>query len=203
MKKLIVFALVLAMALAVPTAALADSFISSPSNQNTPTTSNQHVTVTGFGERNTLPDKAREDLESAYEDIKKADDVTDLTEDLEDVLKDAGVSPEDAAVGSLFDITTDEGFEGKIDLTSEQFEDFEALLYYDGEEWHVVEDAKVDGKNLTFTSMGDGTYAVVVSTDNAPPAPPTGDALPVGFIALAVLFGAAGVCFFVKSKANA
>lgn len=203
MKKLIVFALVLAMALAVPTAVLADSFISSPSNQNTPTTEDEHITVTGYGDRDTLPDDVREDLESAYEDIKKADDVTDLTEDLKDVLKDAGVSPEDAAVSSLFDITTDEESDGKVELTSEQFEDFVALLYYDGEEWHVVEDAKADGKKLTFTSKGDGVYAVVVSTDNAPDAPPTGEALPVGFIALAVLFGAAGVCFFVKSKANA
>ena len=36
-----------------------------------------------------------------------------------------------------------------------------------------------------------------------PNSPPTGEALPVGFIASAVLFGAAGVCFLAKSKENA
>lgn len=202
MKKLIVFALVLAMAFAVPTAVLADSFVSSPSNQNTPTTEDSNITVTGYGERDTLPDDAREDMEAAYEDIKGAKDVTDLTDDLEDVIKDAGLTPKDTAVGSLFDVTgAKEGDD--VELVVEDGEDFVALLYFDGEEWHVVEDAKVNGKKLTYTSMGDGTYALVVATDNVPDGPPTGEALPVGFIALAVLFGVSGVCFFVKSKANA
>lgn len=192
MKKLIVFALVLAMALAVPTAVLADSFISSPSNQKAPTTEEDGVTVTGFGDRNTLPEDAKGNLETAYEDIKKAENVSDLT----DGLKDA----EDAAVSNLFDISgTEEGDD--VELTIEDGKDFKGLLFFDGEEWHVVEDAKVDGNKLSFKSMGDGTYAIVSATEKD--APPTGEALPMGFIALAVLCGAAGVCFFVKSKANA
>ena len=212
MKKLIVFALVLAMALAVPTAVLADTFVSSPSNQSAPTLGDVtgtpenwggEIIITSYGDRHTLSQEAQEQMESAYEDIKEAKTVTDLTEDLKDVIEGADLTPEDVAVGSMFDVSaSEEGADSAtLTMTSEQFENFVALLYYDGEEWHVVDGAKVDGKTLTFKTMGYGTYAVVVATEKD--APPTGEALPMGIIALAVLFGVAGVCFFVKSKANA
>lgn len=52
----------------------------------------------------------------------------------------------------------------------------------------------VDSPTQGETGEGDG---------QDPNSPPTGEALPIGFIASAVLFGAAGVCFLAKSKENA
>lgn len=213
MKKLIVFALVLAMALAVPTAALADTFVGSPSNVGAPTLDDVtvkpadwdgEIIVTPYGERDTLPEEAREQLEAAYDDIKNAENVDELNEDLKDVAEDLGLSSDDLDVSTLFDISvTKEGLDSAtLTLTSDEFENAVALLYFDGEEWKIV-DATINGKTITFTATAFGPYAVVVSTDGIPDAPPTGESLPVGFIALAVLFGVAGVCFFAKSKLTA
>lgn len=213
MKKLIVVALVLAMAFAVPTAALADVFISSPGTHDAPTLVDAKFTpadwdgeiiVTPFSKRDTLPEEELEKLMDAYDEIKAADAAVDLHEELEEIADDLGVAGDKLAVSTLFNVhATKEGLEAAtLTLSSDKFENLVALLHYNGEEWEIV-DTTVDGTNVTFTTEDFSPYAAVVATDAIPDAPPTGEALPVGFIALAVLFGAAGVCFLAKSKANA
>lgn len=213
MKKLIVFALVLAMALAIPTAVLADTFISSPGTHEAPMLDkvtvdpsdwDGEIIVTPFSDRETLPAEELEKLMAAYDEIKAADAVTDLQKKLEEIAKDLGISVDKLAVSTLFNVhATKEGLgSATLTLTSDKFENLVSLLHYNGEKWEIV-DVTAEGTTITFTTDDFSPYAAVVATDAIPDAPPTGEALPVGFIALAVLFGAASVCFFVKSKANA
>ena len=213
MKKIIACALVLVMALAIPTAVLADTFLSSPGTHEAPKLDDAKVTpeawdgeiiVTPFSEKDTLPAEELEKLMAAYDEIKGADAVTDLQKKLEEIAKDLGVSVDKLAVSTLFNIhATKEGLDSAtLTLTSDKFENLVSLLHYNGEKWEIV-DVKAEGKTITFTADDFSPYAAIVATDVIPDAPTTGEALPVGFIALAVLFGAAGVCCFVKSKANA
>lgn len=199
MKKLLVFALVLAMVLAVPTAVLADAFVSSPSNVDAPTlgdvtASNKDwdgkIVVASFADTDTA------EMTAAYDSIKAAASVT--------ALNSALPSDKELAVSTLFDVSaTKEGMGTvTITLTSDKFENFVALLHFVDGKWEVVDNAKVDGTKLTFSVDSLSPFAVVVSTDDKE-LPPLGETLPVGIIAFAVLFGAAGVCFLAKSKANA
>lgn len=208
MKKLIVFALVLAMALAVPTAVLADTFVSSPSKQAAPKLDdvkgpegwNGEIVITPFADRNDLTEEESEKLDAAYDSIKAAKSVTELNGGLKDVAEAAGVSVSELAVSNLFDITATEEGSVTITMSIADIKNFVALLHYTGEAWEIV-DTKVEGGKITFTASDFSPYAIVTATEKD--APPTGEALPMGIIALAVLFGVAGVCFFVKSKANA
>lgn len=210
MKKLIVFALVLAMALAVPTAVLADTFVSSPSNQAAPKLDDVkapegwdgEIIITPFADRDKLAEAESEKLEAAYDSIKAAKTVTELNSGLKDVAAAVNVSADALAVSNLFDITSTKEGTVTIALSVADAKNFVALLHYNGKAWEVV-NTKVEGGKITFTASDFSPYAIVVSTDKTPDSPTTGEALPMGIIALAVLFGAASVCFFVKSKANA
>lgn len=213
MKKLIVFALVLAMALAIPTAALADTFISSPSTHDAPTLVSAifnpedwdgEIIVTAFADRETLPEEEHEKLMTAYDGIKESEDVTDLHDELGEVAEKLGLTVDKLAVSTLFNVhATKEGLKSAtLTLKSAKFENFVTLLHFNGEDWEIV-DTTVDGTSVTFTTEDFSPYAAVVATDVIPDAPPTGEALPAGIIALAVLFGVAGVCFLAKSKVNA
>lgn len=195
MKKLLVFALVLAMVLAVPTAVLADAFVSSPSNVDAPTlgdvtASNKDwdgkIVVTSFADTDTA------EMTAAYDSIKAAASVN--------ALNSALPSDKELAVSTLFDVSaTKEGMGTvTITLTSDKFENFVALLHFVDGKWEVVDNAKANDKTLTFSVDSLSPFAVVVSTKKSPE---TGSSLPVGIIAFAVLFGAAGVCFLAKSRA--
>lgn len=210
MKKLLVFALVLAMVLAVSATVLADPFVSSPSNVDKPTLDDYTVTNKDWdGEIIVASYKEsaeKEDMKAAYDSIKAAASVKDLVPSL---------TAANLAVSTLFDVyATKEGVgSATIKLTSDKFENFVALLHYVDGKWEIVKDAKVEGKTLTFTSDSFSPYAVVVSTkadepstsepDTSKPSPETGDVLPTAIITFAVLFGVAGVCFLAKSKENA
>ncbi|MCH5184046.1 MAG: hypothetical protein J1E00_07710 [Oscillospiraceae bacterium] len=192
---------------------MADTFISSPSNQDAPKLENVvvdpadwdgEIIVTRFADRDTLPDEELEKLMAAYELIKSAEAVDELHEELAELAETLGVPVEKLAVSTLFNVhATKEGLNSAtLTLSSPKFNNFVSLLHFDGEEWDIVE-TTVEDLTITFTAEGFSPYAVVVSTEDIPDAPITGEALPVVFIVLAVLFGAAGVCFFAKSKANA
>ena len=213
MKKLIVFALVLAMALAIPTAALADTFISSPSTHDAPTLVSAvidpadwdgEIIVTAFADRDTLPAEEQEKLMTAYDGIKESEEVTDLHDDLAKVAEKLGVTVDKLAVSTLFNIhATKEGIKSaKLTLKSAKFENIVTLLHFNGEDWEIV-DIDADGTTITFTATDFSPYAAVVATEELPDSPITGEEIPMGLVALAVLFGVASVCFFAKSKVNA
>lgn len=223
MKKLLVFALVLVMVLALSATVLADSFVSSPSNDDTPTVGKVEASNADWNGKivvTSLKDSAdNAEMTAAYDSIKDAAAVKDLAPSL---------TEENLAVSTLFDVSATAEGAGSVTvtLTSDKFENFVALLHYVDGKWTVVENAKAEGKTLTFTVDSLSPFAVVVSTDAADEpstsepstsepststpstgtsseSPETGDMVPGMIIVLAVLSGVAGVCFFAKSKENA
>lgn len=222
MKKLLVFALVLVMVLALSATVLADSFVSSPSNDDTPTVGKFEASNADWDGKivvTSLKDSAdNAEMTAAYDSIKEAAAVKDLAPSL---------TEEGLAVSTLFDVSATKEGAGSVTvtLTSDKFENFVALLHYVDGKWTVVENAKAEGKTLTFTVDSLSPFAVVVSTDADEPStsepstsepstsapstgtssesPETGDMVPGMIIVLAVLSGVAGVCFFAKSKENA
>lgn len=178
MKKVLVFALVLVMVLAVSTAALADTFVNSPSNNAAPTvvdvtTTNAdwdgEIIVTPYSERGTLPEDASEAFKAAYNSIKDAANVTELNEALATIAESLGIDVANLTVGDLFDVrATKEGMgAATITLSSETFKNFVALIHYVDGEWELVDNATVDGTEMTFTTENFSPFAVIVFTDDA------------------------------------
>lgn len=191
MKKVLVFALVVVMLFAVPATVLADGFVSSPSLNKAPAVESGDVTVTGYGDKATLTEAQQTALTAAYDSIAAATDVSKLAGGLATIAGDKKL-----AVADLFDITSKGEGPVTISLKSDAFKNFVALLHYTDGKWEIV-DAKLSGTTLTFTVDSFSPFAVVVSTDAQ--SPETSDALPISLIALAMLFGAAGVYFVKKS----
>lgn len=190
MKKVLVFmmTLVMAMALSVTAFAAPGGFVSSPSGNPAPELVDyfdseedceEDPAITPYSERDELDDESKEDIEEAYDDIVKADDLGDLNEDLDKLAEENNIDSEDLAVSDLFDIDDvdcdDHDHNGPytVKLSAETLENFVGLMQYDGEKWILVKGAKVDEDgNLTFTVDELTAFAVVVNTDPASVTPP-------------------------------
>lgn len=170
------------------------------------------VIVTPYSERHTLPEDIRDMNVDAYDQIRGTSDVTTLADGLAAYAESKNVAPADLAVSDLFDVRyegcDDHDEHGSFDivLSSETFENFVALMYYDGENWHLVEGAEVksvDGQlHLYFTTEHFSPFAVVVNTgDEVPATPSTGDNSHIAIYAVVMAASAALlVVVFIASK---
>ncbi len=172
--------LLLVLSSSVTVFAAPGQFISSPSGEPAPELveySNSDpncvakLEITAYSDRNSLSESERAAFESAYNDIVNAEDVSSLNSDIAKIAEDKGIPSSNLAVSDLFNISYldcvdhDEHGNFRIKLKDETFNNFVGLMYYDGSEWHLIEDAVLDsnGNYLTFTTKQLGPFAVVVN----------------------------------------
>ena len=180
MKKFMMFCMVVLMlvSLCIPVAAVAGSFVSSPSNNQAPEVIGSEnrkceaeVIITAYANRDQLSDDKRQALEAAYAEIVGTEDLSTLDKQVEKMANKLGVNVSELAVSDLFDISmtecADHDKHGKFDITldAETLENFVCLLhYYDGE-WNVVKNAKITkDEYLKFTEDEFSPFAIVVYT---------------------------------------
>ncbi|MBE6750786.1 MAG: hypothetical protein E7560_06455 [Ruminococcaceae bacterium] len=185
MKKILALLIAVILVFSASVTAFADpgAFYDSPSKRNPSLVDSENndnctatVVVVPYGERDKLEDDKKEDIEDAYDQIAKTDDITSLTDDL----KELGTDPSLLEVSDLFYIdfvgcTEHENHNNyKLTVGTELLENFATLIYYKDGKWYVVNDAKVvnNGKHLTFAAKYSATYAVVIKNE----IPKTGDA---------------------------
>ncbi len=222
MKKVfaICLALVMVFALSVTVCAAPGSFVNSPSGNDAPIIVDfenesddctANLDITSYGDRNSLSDADKKEMEDAYNQIKNSTDLTDMFSGLNAVVDQLDILPSDLAVSDLFhiDVTDcikhDEHGAFKIKLSADTLKGFAGLIQYLNGEWVLIEDAKVeDGKYLIFTADELSTFAIVVdSTKSATTSPVTGDptlAILAGAVAF-VLFTTTAVVAVNKKKA--
>ena len=189
MKKVLVFGLTLVMIFNLSISAFAAGFVSSPSGNPAPDLiegSNESedceadLIITPYSDRDDLDEKERENIEKAYDIISSSDDLTKLNEDLKKLAEDMDIKGSNLAISDLFNIgMTDcdtHGDHGKFNITldAETLKNFVGLLRFDGENWHLVKDAKIVNGQLVFSADALGNFAIVVNTA-AGGAPQTGD----------------------------
>ena len=210
MKKLfaIILMVVMICAMTVSASAAPGAFIASPSYNKAPiiiefecSDSNWkgEIYITSFGDRNVLELIDRELLEDAYESIRNSGSISALIPEISDIAANLNVSPDNLGISDLFHIGVSDSTDGtfKIKLDSETIKHFVGLVYYENGKWHVVEDARVEGGYLVFTSQLPKAFAVVVDTTNLPvDAPVTGDIVPWALMAVMVV-SAAGIVLAV------
>jgi len=206
MKKFLVLgiSLVLLAVFSVSAIAAPNGFVSSPTGQDAPgliefTNSDPNckgdVIITPYSEKDTLDDDAKEKFDDAYNSIVGADDLADLSDDLKNAADEKGVKDGNLAVSDLFNVDFEcDEHDGhgnfNIKIEPETLKNFVALMYYDGDEWVMADDVKVDGKTLSFTLNNPAPMAIFVNAgaDNIS-SPQTGDSFPwiyVGIIAVCV-----------------
>lgn len=217
MKKLVsvVLAIVLAMTMCVSALAAPNGFVESPSNQKGPEiVEGDNIVVTPFGDRDELPDDVRDALEDAYNSILNADNLGDLSEALEDLANELNVPVKNLVVSELFELSYESGEQGSdgkltVTLKDDSFKDFFGLIKYENGKWVLIEDAKVNGNKLTFTTGKlPAPFAIVVNPDGGDigaddEVPATGDTTNVlGAVAIcaASVVALAGVYFVFKKR---
>ncbi len=224
MKKLlaVILTIVMVMTLSLTVFAAPSGFVSSPSGSEGPILEDfenadedceSELELTHYGDRDELDDESREILEDAYESIVNASDLGELNKDLEDLAEKLGIPVEDLAVSDLFDISSSdcdghsEHGEFTITLNDDDLKDFVGLMRYDGENWHLVDGARIsdDGTKLIFTSDEIGAFAIVTNTGSSTVSPPTGDNFTwIYYVVVAAVVAAMGLAFVVyKTKKRA
>lgn len=221
MKKLftIVLVLVMVLSLSVTVMAAPDNFVDSPSNNRAPIIVDcenededctANVVVVPFGDRDTLSDEHKQEIQNAYDQIIKTDDLTDLFTGLDSVLT-PGTIKSDLSVSDMFnmhyndcDLHKEHG-KFKITLSTETLKGFVGLVQIVDGKWQVVADAKVeDGKYLVFSAKDLSTFAVVVDRTKAESTSPiTGtpaSTYVMAVVAFAVLSAAMVSVVVVKRK---
>lgn len=205
MKKLfaIILMAVMVCSMAFSASAAPGSFIESPSLNKAPIIVEYYnedgecigkIYVTSYGDRNVLELVERENLENAYDSIRNSTTVSVFIPDIIDVAQKLNVSPDNLAISDLFNLSLedcdnhDEHGYFSIKLQPDTVENFVGLVYFENGEWHVIEDAKVDGDCLIFTTDVPRALAIVVDVDNSIiDVPVTGQIIPwvlMGVIAL-------------------
>ncbi len=214
MKKVFVAILTAIMIASLSVSSFAASFVSSPSGNAAPTLvsfefesdeCDATLAVTAYSQRNTLSADGKTAIETAYTEIKSANDVSSLNADLAALAKSKEIKGTNLAVSDLFDVSyigcdTHNGH-GKVTvkLSAETLKNFVGLLHYANGEWELVAGATVSGDEITFTVDSLSPFAIVV--DNTPDSPPTKDNGNVYLLAaIAVLSLAAAVVCFKKSR---
>ncbi len=214
MKKFLTLLVATAMLFAMATTAFAANggFISSPSNNLAPVLVDFTVDpaddgieliITPYIDRDELGAEGKTDIEAAYDEIAANADLTKIAPALTDVAAALNLPTNVLAVSDLFDVSVKGAEPGKtytfnITLKAETLKNFVALLHYEDGEMVVVDDAKVDGDQLTFTVTGLSPFAVVVNTYSDSNPPQTGDAYVIG--ACAAVMAASAVAFVVVYK---
>ena len=172
MKKLLVLCSLLISVLAFSFTVKANGgFVDSPSlydetelAEDSTGTYNKNIALSGFGNRDQLPEEVKAVLEEAYNTIKEADSVSQLNDTVDELLEDAGLENDDIAISELFDISASEesnSYKVKIKLGSASY--FFCLLHYTNGGWEVVSNASLDTEdNLTFEVDSLSPFAVVV-----------------------------------------
>lgn len=188
----ICLALVMVFSLSVSVCAATDSFVSSPSGNKAPVIESFEnesedctagLEVIPFGDRNSLSDADKKEMEDAYNQIKNSTDLTDMFSGLNAVVDELDILPSDLKVSDLFhiDVTDciehDEHGAFKIKLSADTLKGFAGLIQYIDGEWKLIEGAKVeDGQYLIFTADELSTFAIVVDgTKAVTTSPQTGD----------------------------
>lgn len=127
-------------------------------------------------------EESKAELQTAFDEIKNADEVVDFAPVLEGTGKNFGIEDSCMVISNLFDITTysykDTGSGSEyneehnhsrlynIKLTTDSLQYFMALIHYDAatDTWEVVPGAKVTGEardTLTFTFDENSPFAIV------------------------------------------
>lgn len=212
MKRILALCLTLVMvfALSVPAFAGPGAFVSSPSGNSAPelyeySNSDHNCTavlvITAYADRHTLDDATREKLEKAYSDIANSTDLTTLNSDLAALTQKMGIDGKKLAVSDLFDISYhscpshSEHGSFTITIKPEVLKNFVGILHLNGDNWELIEDAKVEGELLTFVVDELSPFAIVVDTSAEPPV--TGDFSNIGFYVAAMAISAAALLVVV------
>lgn len=216
MKKVFIVILSAVMIASLSLSGFAASFVSSPSGNKAPTLvsydfesdeCNATLEITAYADRNTLSADAKTAIETAYNSIKSANDVSSLNADLAALAADKEIKGTNLAVSDLFDISyencdpADHANHGKvtIKLSAETLADFVAIMHYKNGAWELVSGATVSGDEVTFTVSSLSPFAIVV--DATPDSPPTKDNGNIYLlVAIAALSLAAAVVCFKKSR---
>ncbi len=197
MKKVLVICLAMLMVVGMSVNAFAASnaFVSSPSknpapeliegiNESEDCTGNAFIT--SYGDRDSLSEEDRKQIEKAYEDILATTDLTTINSDLKELASNLNVNAANLSVSDLFNIghenCDDHDSHGDFTVTinAEMLDRFVGLLYYSNGKWELIKDVKIENVNgemqLKFASEGVSSYAIVVDTTEAQGvSPETGD----------------------------
>ena len=210
MKKLVSLLLVVLMlaALTVPAMA-AGSFVNSATNNGTLTIEEGELIdpldgcklmLTMYRNRASLGVTQRATAESAFAILSNAKKASDIDANM---AKLEGAN--DFVCMEVFILSCDKGHTGHKELTLTMkygaLANFACLMTYEGAEWDLVSDAKVNGNKLTFTGDPSATYAIFLK--NLSPA--TGDhsnvvTYAIVGVAAAVAIAVCGVVLTKKSR---
>lgn len=208
MKKLIILLIVVAVACVMGISALAapGGFVESPSNNGAPTLvaedSDVGVTVTAYRDRaNKLSADQISAFENAYKSVVSYTDVSSMTPELPKVANKVKVDPADLAVSDLFFVTVEGKSSANASVQSNTFDNFIALVRYDGSGWSIVDSELKDGNTVSFTASS-GVYAVVVSVGATPNQSQNGCVGPIGItvILCVVAVAIAAAVFVIVAK---
>ena len=178
MKKFMMLCMVVLMmvSLCIPAAAVAGSFVTSPSANQAPeliSAENEkcdaEIVITAYANRAQLPDDKRQALENAYADIVGTEDLSTLNKDITKIANKTGVYVSELAVSDLFDVSmTDCGNHGDhgafdIVLSAETLHNFVCLLQYHNGEWSVVENAEISKDGYLMFSQDEVSPLAIVT----------------------------------------
>ncbi len=221
MKKVfaICLALVMVFALGLNVMAASNNFVESPSNNRAPIIIDcknesedctANVVVTPYGDRDSLTDEQKKNLEDAYNQIVNADNLEDMFSGVTSIVN-PGTVITDLAISDLFnmhysDCDTHTGHGSfKIQLSTETLKGFVGLIQFIDGEWKIVDDAVVDGNYLSFTADELSSFAVVVDRTKAESTSPVTGVPTATYLAFAAAFAvvclAAITAVVVKKKA--
>ncbi|MDD6251375.1 MAG: hypothetical protein PUA85_01845 [Oscillospiraceae bacterium] len=174
------------------------------------------IIITPLSGMNSAPDKVKNALQSAFNQINATDDLGELSKEIADYIKDNNLDVEikDLVVSQLFDIRLDDEYlelledGGSFTVQLNVDESFLFLLMLQGNEWAICKDYTVNGNIVTLTLTGPTQIALVKSNYSAPDdpgiqSPQTSDYTTGLFISLGVLFAVGAVLLVVvytKSK---
>lgn len=169
------------------------SFVQSPSrnegpelveSENESADCTAELVVTPYKERDTLPEKALSDIETAYKLIARTKDLTTFNSEFASFVAAKGLRAINLAVSDLFDVsyyncdTHDYHGAFRIKLTADTLKRFVGLLHYNDGEWEFIENARVlpDGETLEFSIKDFSPFAIVVEKEaGTVVSPDTGD----------------------------
>lgn len=219
MKKIIVFCatlIIVSSLLMTAIFAAPKGFVSSPTGQTAPEIVDYEnsdpdcdgkVIITPYSDKHELDDDHHEDMDDAYDSITGADDLADLNSDLKDAADKAGVKDGNLAVSDLFHVDFDcdgehDGHgEFSITLKPDSIKNFVGLMYYDGEKWVYIKDAKVVGDHLNFSLKNPAPVAIFVnSAKGSISTPQTGDDFPWVYVAVIAVAAIGLVVVITKIK---
>ena len=174
------------------------------------------VIITPLSGMNSAPDKVKNALQNAFNQINATDDLGELSKEIADYIKDNNLDVEikDLVVSQLFDIRLDDEYlelledGGSFTVQLNVDESFRFLLMLQGDEWAICRDYTVNGIIVTLTLTGPTQIALVKSNYSAPDdpgiqSPQTSDYTTGLSISLGVLFAVGAVLLVVvytKSK---